>query len=572
MQDAVSGLPWSCAKQLSVQLGTPTPQAYPAGIAPTPRTASKQPAAMHPAGSWLFPPPNSKPLTVAATSFSTSTEVTGQALYSSQFQKHQRAAQSSSAAHATPHEADADILSACKQLEESAAMLAPHNPRQRLAWQAQAGAKALLQGSLSKLPQSDVELTSACQQLAEAAAGHAQHSASLQQTFTELSRQHSPSRDSAESSVAAARPKITQLKQSSCSSACAALLQAAEASCTEDVQGVEAEHAHHFDGSDPQDLTLACGQLTEAVSAHACQQQQLQQLLQQQLAAAPSKGLSPAVAAHQVAVQPSRPHEAAKLAFDRAVGCSKLGARAKQRCSAVYTAAWPPGPPDQQLKGLFMQASVAGRAAKGLSSRAGHFHSSVCTDVYPQMCRSANLGHYSDKAPVEAKLASMHEVADVAEVQQLGSPPLLLLDTLVHEQDIIRPQLHGLTTVAVSDKAVETDVMKHLQGNAPATSDLEIAASGAYLEAVVDEAEPSFGAVHAMLSALQLPKMEAAMPWEDNALAHKCNLLQEGAISLENSPEYTSCRSFLTSAQAALPCVMLRKPLGTYHVGPHETC
>ena len=520
-------------------MGTPTPQAYPAGIAPTPRTVSKQPAAVHPQGSSLFPLPDSKPCVSAANAISHCAEVTAGVPFSSQSQKHQRAAQSSSAA-ATPHEADANMLSACKQLEESAAMLAPHNTRQQLVWQAQAGAKAFLQGSVSKLPQSDVELTSACQQLVEAAAGHAQHRASLQQAFTGLSSQHSPSWDSAASSVAAARPKINQLKQNSCSNACAALLQAAEASCTQDVHSAEAEYADPHGGDEPQDVTLACEQLTEAVSAHASQQQQLQQLLQQQLAAAPSKGLSPAGTAHQVATQPGRQHQAAKLAFERAVGCSKLSTRAKPRCSAMYTAAWPPGPPDQQLKGHFMQASMAGRAAKGLTSRAGQLQSSICTHAY----QSANLGQLSGKALFQAKLASAHEAADVTEVDHPASPPLSLHDTLVHEQ-AIRPQILDLTSIAISDNAGGTaaDVVKDLEGNAAATSDLEIAASGAYLEAATDENEPSFGAVHAMLSALQLPRVEAADSWEDNTLAHTCNLLQESALSgAEDPAEYTSSR------------------------------
>ena len=521
----------------------PTPQAYPSSITPTPRSDSQQPAAMHPQGSWLFRPSDSKAPTAAATSFKRSAEASAKVPFSSQSQKHHGAAQSSPAT-ATPPYSDAETLSACKQLEVNAAMLAPYRPRQQAVWRAQARAQPPLQGSIDSLPQSDVELISACQQLADATAGHAQHRATLQQALTELSSQHSPSLDSANGSVAAARLKANQLLQNSSSSACAALLQAAEASCTEDVQ--DAEHTDNDQADGPEDLSLACEQLTEAVSAHALQQQQLQHLLQQQLAAPPSKGLHSAVASHQTATQPGRQHEAAKVAFDEAVGCSKPGLRLKQGCSAKYTAAWPPGPPNQRLKGHLMQTSLAGRAAKGLTSRAGQLQRSVCADAY----QSANLGQLTDKAPVQAKLTAAQEAADMAGGDHTGSSPLSLL---VHEQDMGRPQSHGLTTAVVFDNAVGTAAMKDPEGNAPpATSDLGTAASEACLEAVADKAEPSFGTVHAMLSAMQLPSMEAAILLEDNAVAHTCSLLQEGAISLGDSPGCTSCRSCLCSSSFAL--------------------
>ena len=561
VQNVNSVVPWSCAKQLIVQMETPTPQAYPAGIAPTPRTVSKQPAAMHPQGSRLFPPPDSKPPVLAATSLSHCAKATARVPFSNQSQMHHQASQSSSAA-ATPIHADAETLSACKQLDRAAARLVPLNARQQLAWQAQATAKASLQGSASELPEPDIELTSACQQLAEAAAGHAQHSATLQQALTELSSQHSASMDTADSPVAAARLKANQLEQSSCSSACGALLQAAEASCTEDVQ--DAEYTDSHKSEDPEDLALACEQLTEAVSAHASQHQQLKQLLQRQLAAPPSKGLHSAVTDQQIVTQPGRQHEAAKVAFDKAVGCSKPGPRVKQRCSAVYTAAWPPGRPDQQLKGPLMQASVAGRAAKGLTSRAGQLESSICTDAYQR----ANLGQLFNRALVQAKLPSEHEAADVVGVDRTGSPFLSSHDTLVYQQDVIRPQIHGLTTV-VSDNAVGTaaDAVKVLEGNAPASNDCESAAFGACLKAATEEVEPSFGAVHAMLSALQLPGVEAASPWEESTLAHTCNLLHENALGAsEDSPEYTLGRSLSEMLLSSFAWCHVEDPPEQHHV------
>lgn len=542
VQDADSAAPWSCAKQLGIHMEAPTPQAYPAGIAPTPKSDSQQPAAMHPQGSWLFPPSDSKAPAVAATSFRHCAETTSAVPFSSQSQKHHRAAQSSSDA-ATPPQAEAETLSTCKQLEEHAAMLAPHCSRSQLVWQAQARAQPLMQSSIDRLPQSDVELFSACQQLADATADHAQHRATLQQALTELSRQNSPTLDSAESSVAAARIKANQLEQSSGSSA---LLQAFEASCTEDVQ--DAEYTDDDRGHEPKELSLACKQLAEAVSAHASQRQQLQQLLQHQLAAPRSKDLHSAVTLHQTVTQPGRQHAAAKIACDKAVACNKPGPRVKQRCSAVNTAAWPPRPPHQQVKGPLLQASLAGRAAKGLTSKAQQFQSSACTDAY----QSANLGQLSDKAAVQAKLTAAQEAADVEGGTYMGSPATLLHDTLVHEQDMTRLQIHGLTTVAVSDNAVGTAgvAMEDLEGNVAATSDLGVAASGDCLEAAADQVEPSFGSVHAMLSALQLPRMEAAILWEDTAMAHTCGLLQEGTMSLEDSP--ASCRSCLCSSSFAL--------------------
>ena len=106
-------------------------------------------------------------------------------------------------------------MSACKQLEEAAARLAPHSPIQQPAWQAQAAAKPKppLHDSVDRLPQSDAQLTSACQQLAEAAIGHAEHRASLQQALMELSSQHSLFRDGTESADAAAGPVVNQLEQ-----------------------------------------------------------------------------------------------------------------------------------------------------------------------------------------------------------------------------------------------------------------------------------------------------------------------------------------------------------------------
>lgn len=564
VQVADSPAPWSCAKHLSVQMGTPTPQAYPAGMVPTPRTAPKKPAAMHPQGSRLLPPPNCKHPSGAASPLTHSAEAAARGPSSSQSLHDQCASRSAFPAEQACH-ADAETVSACKQLDKAAARLAPHS---QPAWQAQAAAKPKppLQDSIDRLPQSNAQLTSACQQLAEAALGHAEQRASLQQALIELSSQHSLSRDGTESAVAAAGPAVNQLEQNTGSSACAALLQAAEASCREDMHNVQAERADERSGNGPEDLTSACEQLTEAVSAHASQHQQLQQLLQQQLAAAPSDGQASAVTAcTQLVGQPGRQHQAAKLAINKPIGCSKPRGRVKQQCSAEYTAAWPPGPPEQKLEGRLMQASAAGRAAKGSTSRAAQL-----------LNQTASLGQLSGRAPLQATLTSTHLAPDVAEVGQAGSTPVSSHGTwthpqvqtgLVHEQEEIR--LSGFTNVGL-DSAVGTaaEAMNDMKGTAPASSDLASAASGACLEVAEHEAEPSFGAVHAMLSALQLPRMEAVIPWEEHVLAHTCDLMRETALhASEDPPEYTPCRSFRHVLKHCLVS-STKLPLRAHYAGP----
>lgn len=544
-------------------MGTPTPQAYPAGMVPTPRTAPKKPAAMHPQGSQLLPPPDFKHPPGAAISLTPFAEAAAKAPFSSQSLYFQRASRpAEKACHA-----DAETVSACQQLQEAAARLAPHSPIQQPAWQAQAAAKLKppLQDSLDRLPQSDAQLTSACQQLAEAAIDHAEHRASLQKALMELSSQHSPSWDGTEIAGAAAGQVANQLEHSTGSSACAALLQAAEASCLEDMHNAQAEHAERSDNG-PEDLTFACEQLTEAVSAHASQQQQLQHLLQQQLAAAPSTAQASALTAlPHVVSQPNKQHQAAKLAFNKPVGCNKPRGRVKQQCSAEYTAAWPPGPPEQKPEGPMMQVAVAGRTAKGLTRGAAQLQN-----------QTANLGHLSGRAAVQAKLTLAHRAA---EVEQTGTTPLPSHGTwthqqvqtrLVHEQEEIR--LGSFTNVTGLDNAMRTaaEAVTDLKGTAPASSDLASAASGACMEAAEDEAEPSFGAVHAMLSALQLPRVEAIFPWEDSVLAHTCDLMQETALCASEDPvEYIPCRSFfLTRPQAALPGMIYRDSVRAPYAGP----
>lgn len=501
---------------------------------------------MHPQGSRLLPPPDCKHPSGTASPLTHPAQAAAKAPFSSQSLHYQRASRSSLPAEEACHSADAGTVSACKQLEEAAARLAPHNPIQQPAWQAQAAAKPKppLQDSIDRLPHSNAQLTSACQQLAEATIGHAEHRASLQQALIELSSQHSLSRDGTESAVAAAGPVVNQLELTTASSACAALLEAAEASCLEDMHNAQAEHADERSGNGPEDLTFACEQLTEAVSAHASQQHQLRQLLQQQYAAAPSNSQASAMTAcPQEVGQPRRQHQAAKLAFSKPVGGSKPRGRVKQQCSAVYTAAWPPGPPEQKVEGRLIQASAAGRGAKALTSGAAQLQNQI-----------ANLGQLSGRAPVQAKLTSEPQAADVAEAEQTGSTPLSLHGTWIHqqvqtrlvpEQEEIR--LGGFTDDVGPDDAMGTaaEAMNNLEGTAPASSDPASAASRACAEAAEDEAEPSFGAVHAMLSALQLPRMEAVIPWEEDVLAHTCDLMQDTALfASEEPPEYIPCRSF----------------------------
>ena len=536
-------------------MGTPISHAYPAGIAPTPRTAPKQCAATHPQGSRLFPPPGSKHSVAAATPFQRADEVIASS--SRQPQNHQPPPHSSLTAESFLC-TDAETVSACKQLDEAAARLALHSPDQQPAWQAQADTKPPLQSSVTDPPEIDAELTSACQQLAEAAAGHAHHRASLQQALTQLSSQQAPSWGAAADAVAAAGLEADQHEQNSCSTACAALLQAAEASCAEDVDGTQAEYADDPGSNNTEDLALACAQLTEQLSAHASQQDQLQQLLQQQqLAATPSKALFPAVTAQQVQIQAARQHQAAKLAFDKA---GKAGARVRQHCSAIDTAAWPPGPPNQPHKGHLMQAAAAGRSAKGLNSKARQFQNAIFTDA----CRSANQGPLSERASVQANLTTAYQTADVAGVDYAGSPAPLPHSALVHELEAIMPQVHGLTTIVpVPDHAEGTvrDAMKDLESNASAPNALHSADPGSYLVAAAHKVEPSFGAVHAMLSALQLPSMVAASAWEEDTLAHTCLLQQPAFRASEGNPEYTSCRSYLKCTHAALHAELSWKQL-----------
>ncbi|KAL3157391.1 hypothetical protein ABBQ32_011868 [Trebouxia sp. C0010 RCD-2024] len=438
---------------------------------------------------------------------------------------------------------NAESLIASKQLGQAAAGLALHSPWQRPARQTLSGTEPPWLGSKPGLPQCDAELTDACQQLAKAAADHAQCRASLQQALTEISTQHFASWGDAANAVATAgHTNASQHEETSFPTACcAALLQAAEASQAEDMRAYQAEHADGRIDGNPEEMADACQQLAEAMSAHASQQEQLQRLLQQQLASTPSQAPSPVSTAQHVPSQPGRHDKAATTAFDKAVARSKPGVRMIQHCSAADTSAWPPGP-QQPFKGHLMQATVpSGRSAKGLMSRVGQSK----TATY----RSAQQRQSSNGTLVQAKLTAGHQKAGIAGVVCAGSSSLLH-SAPVPEQKELKPQKQGSTTShAVPDDTAEAvaHATKDLASNAPAPMTHEDAGFGVSVVAAGDEAEPSFGAVHAMLAALQLPSVEAASLWDDT-LPHTCDLLKE-CPALCASQEPLEDRS---SASAAL--------------------
>ena len=546
--------PWSCAKQLSGQLEPPTPTTFPIGIAPTPRGTPQKRTATYPQDSQLHSLSGNQTSTrdmhdVAA---ALPRAQTGKPVIkpltspSSQHQPHQSAIVSSSAAAQDLYQGDAELASACQQLAQ-AANIAAASSKQQLTGQKTTGAAHLLQNWTDGLRR-DEDLPSACQQLAESVAAHAEQRASLQQAFEAMSADQPLLLTNAAVTAANAEPRTSQDVQGSSAEFCADLLQAAE-SCQQE--------GNLYQGSkSPRELAIACEQLTEVVSAHASQQRKLQQLLQeqQQLATSSSREPSIAGAAKRAPTQPSRhtlPTWAERPVSHKDSRSIKPCAKKKQRSRGADTAAWPPGPP-QQARSCLLQATPAQEAAKSPDTQAEQLQDAAlfCLPkvTHTQLGEQASADHrqlaHEAASQAQSAAAVKHAgdtqhvtVAEVSNNSAAGSPPLLQSSRCGFDLEIRQ------TTADCSNSCGA-----HLEYAALASSNGAVASGptnigpGVSMTESAEAAEPSFGAVHAMLSALQLPIMNLAEGRERTSsscvvsLPHTCGLGHESAM-LDTSPE-----------------------------------
>ena len=545
VQESDRAPPWSCAKQLSAQLEPPTPHAFPAGIVPTPRGTPQKHAAAYHQGHQLhsvsgnqISASHKRNVTAALPSTQTAELVVKPfASSSSQHQPHQSAVVSSQAAAQEHLQGDDELSLACQQLAQ-AARRAASSSEQQLTWQEASDAPHYLKNGTEELLQANTDLPSACQQLAETVGAHAEQRASLQQAFEALSADQPLFLTQAAVVAANTEPRTSQNEQGSSAELCAALLQAAE-SCHQ-------EGKHDQGSNSPRELASACEQLTEVVSAHASQRQELQQL-----ATSSSKAPPLLVAAKHASTLSNRPRlqtQAARPVSQKDSKSSKSGANMEQRCSGADTAAWPPGPP-QHSRGCSLQASSAQEAAESLHTQAEQSQdvelSCLTEAVHAPLAEQASCdyrqmagGSASPAQPAAAAKQAAHQqhvtMAKVSNGNAAGSPRLLLPSESAR---------HGETTQTVADcsnsSPARPDDSALASSNGAFASGPTSFGPRAGLTEAAKEVELSLGAVHAMLSALQLPAMDPAEPRDSSScmvsLAHTCGLLHEPAM-LDDCP------------------------------------
>lgn len=528
MQTSRDRLLWSCAKQLKPQLGTPTPHAYPPGIAPTTRGQSRHDATTpHPQSAQLaFPGANYQHLvhdersTMAALAEDGLCQATDNVL---------------------PQVADAAaVLTKTLQLDESAAEQALFSTADQ-----------------AQQEEAEAELTFACQQLAEAAANHAQQKAMLEQAL--LAQTADPR--SAQIAPPYATPSAAdsyRQQLTDCSVICADSVNAdtpmhyqpvatpetaapdataagatASACTAPGAATLGAAAVHQDQSSSPDCLSASCRELAQVASAHAAQRAELENLMHRQLeastsAAAPCQPTASSIAG-SAGPQPLR--APGLLAAHKGRAHSKLNVKPKRPRSAVDTAAWPPGP--QQAAGVHHAHPVKAVKREPQSSMR------LLARESSTACGKTVSSHLIQ--PAEAMLLTLE--ADSLEPDHAALPPdacLTRLPELVADACCICHQCRGsaqrLPSAAITAaQAPDQEQARHsavadrdmyaerladglnqqpVSSAAPSTSGAEtpelcLLDSRAPIteQTAVSVLEPSFDTVHAMLSALHLPSL-----------------------------------------------------------------
>lgn len=387
----------------------------------------------------------------------------------------------------------------------------------------------------------DADLMLACQQLAEAAASHAQKGAQLQQALCLQSDKASSAQVDITDGTPTG-PDSCNHVQNNLSAACNELLRIALASGNQATAALDDAAA----GVDDQNacqacLSIACQELAQVASAHGAQRTELHQLIQQRLEESRS---IPAAVNHAVdctadkALNKLGSHGAGHAAAAKGLQGSALGVKPKRLSSAADTAAWPPAP------------SRCTGAGQGGPSRAGRFETG--RGLFKARSNNSHVAVCSKHA-VAAGTALTTATFGTAETCTMTlnldahtpGTALLLTDTAsdglqLHAADMPRATLQLLdqalaasTLRADADERVHAKGLQSSQPHDPADgADLPTAA------AVTDEvvinsqvpvkerlghdlaaeaaAEPSFGTVHAILSALQLPALGVLQPGGPN--------------------------------------------------------
>ena len=365
----------------------------------------------------------------------------------------------------------------------------------------------------------EAELTLACQQLAEAAAKHAKQRAVLEQALLApvdltLSSAHLQAPD-----AALPAPANCTTHETDCPAACGEPLEAASVSNRQVIAALDAAAVDQVQEGGASCLTAACRELAHVASAHAAQRAQLDSLMQGQLGASDSMpahanhvaSKTSECAMHQQVRSTRRLSTAAK---GKAFG--KVGGKHKQACSAVDTAAWPPGP--QQHTGAGQDHPSDSRDSNRRRSNSVQADSTATHADSPMfMTPTAEASTRTDllapdahmcgltlpmayKAPAEQWLPAAAMSGGMSGHQ--GCLHSADADSVIYSQGILQSpcQMPISSPGMMAASTVASDVC---------FSDGRVCIAG---QASVSEAEPSFGTVHGMLSALQLPNLGPPLP------------------------------------------------------------
>ena len=519
---------WSCAKQLKPQLGTPTPHTFPPGIVPTIRGQSRHDA--------TTPHPQSSRLAFHGVKHQQLVHdkcTTVAALHEDRLGQAADSVLPGLPARSWVTDAAAELTTAV-QLEESAAeqVLFPiPDPAQE--------------------EDTEAELTFACQQLAEAAANHAKQKAMLEQAL--LAQTADP--PSAQIRPPYAKPSAADSykpQPTDCSAVCpdsvdantpthyqpAATLEtgapdavAAEvtaSACTApNAAALDAAAVHQDHGSSPDCLSASCRELAQVVLAHAAQRAELEIVMHRQRDASTSAAAPPQPLASSVAGSAwPQPFRGPGLpAAHRSRAHNKLNVKPKRPRSAVDTAAWPPGPQQaarvhhvHPVKAVQCEPQSSMRLlAHETTSVHGNTVSSHLIEPAEAMLltlRADSMETYNAALPTDASLTRLPGV--VADAACSEQRPPVAADTAA--QASCQEQARHVVVIADRDMYAEhlADGLSQqpVSSIVPSTSGAELPEmclldSQAFVteQTAVSVLEPSFDTVHAMLSALHMPRL-----------------------------------------------------------------
>lgn len=523
MQTSRDRLLWSCTKQLKPQLGTPTPHAFPLGIVPATRGQARHDAST--------PHPQSSRLAFPGAS-------------------HQQLVHDERTTAAALHE---------DRLSQAADNVLPELPAKSGVTDAAAGLTMTVQLDESAADQvlfpipdqaqeedAEAEVTFACQQLAEAAANHAKQKAMLEQALfaqtTAPPSVHIGPPDAAPSAADSYRPQPTD-----CTAICAGSIHAntpthcqpaaapetgapgaTASACTAlSAAALDVEAVHQDQSSSPDRLSASCRELAQVALAHAAQRAELETLLHRQLEASASIAPPPRPVASSVAgsAWPQPLSASGLVAAHKGRTHSKLNVKPKGPRSAVDTSAWPPGP--QQAAGVHPVPPVKAVKCERQSSKMLPAHETTTARgktvsshliqpaktmllilepnslepdhaaLAPDACLTKFPGLVAEAACSEQRLPSAEHTAAQASNQEQARHVVVIADRDVYAERLA----DGLSQQPVSSTAVSTS------GAEAAQLCLLDSQASITEQTAVSVLEPSFDTVHAMLSALHLPRL-----------------------------------------------------------------